>query len=146
MARFSAHAAVTASATTRNVTGTTPSPTEPISAAAASIAVPAAKRSGGVPPRTVNFRNASDTTGISQEAINATVADKAAGMRTVRVRLDDSVEPLPGIAGRDPATMKGQPVLSIDGNGDVQIINRGGLPDAELRGLINRLRAHGKLE
>lgn len=120
-------------------------PPSTATAAAASIAVPAAKRSGGVPPRTVDFRNASDTTGISQEAINATAADKAAGMRTVRVRLDDSVEPLPGIAGRDPATMKGQPVLSIGASGDVQIINRGGLPDAELRGLINRLRAHGKL-
>lgn len=114
-------------------------------AAVAQGARGAPPRPSSAPARTVDMKNATDTTGISQEAVNVMAADKAAGRRTVRVRADDSIEPLPGVASRDPSTVQGEPVFSISANGDVQIINRGGMSETMLQGLINRLRAHGKL-
>lgn len=96
--------------------------------------------------RAIRELNATDPLKVSQESINARAADAKAGLRTVRVRADESVEPLPGMESRDPAPIRGEPVLSISKGGEVTILDRAGMSPTALQGLINRLRAHGKLD
>jgi hypothetical protein len=90
--------------------------------------------------------NASGQTDVSQEFANWQKERAGAGVRRLRLDNDGNPTPLNSTDARDPQTIRGRPVIDVGPGGQPQIIDRGGMSESALRGLLARFNAnHGPL-
>ena len=83
--------------------------------------------------------NASGESAASQEAINRTAAENAAGQGRYMVDPDGNVTPVRGVEAADAKAPKGSILVQKGiGSKPYTIIDRGGLPSAHANGLLNR--------
>lgn len=88
--------------------------------------------------------NASGQTDVSQEFANWQASRKAAGVNRFRYDPEsDSNVPLHSADARDPPSVKGRPVFDQDAKGNFTVIDRGGLNQTQLNGIINRMTKLG---
>lgn len=105
------------------------------------MAEAAERRTGGraQPTSDALENNASGESSASVEAINRVSSEKAAGQNRYLINPDGNMTPLTGVDSVDAIAPKGHLIVQQGiGADEYSILDRGGLPQAHAKGLLNR--------